>query len=123
MEVVEMSVMVLSEREFVQLKSYLVDLEVVMNIGTVKDNVLNSWVATIEEKYTNLVTYFYKMNVLNYCARYNENVEFVTINFNVPKVPINKDEALNILKSLRYNISDYFGTDELNGLINELENL
>lgn len=123
MEVVEMSVMVLSEREFVQLKSYLVDLEVVMNIGTVKDNVLNSWVATIEEKYTNLVTYFYKMNVLNYCARYNENVEFVTINFNVPKVPINKDEALDILKSLRYNISDYFGTDELNGLINELENL
>lgn len=123
MEVVKMSVMVLSEREFVQLKSYLVDLEVVMNIGTVKDNVLNSWVATIEEKYTNLVTYFYKMNVLNYCARYNENVEFVTINFNVPKVPINKDEALNILKSLRYNISDYFGTDELNGLINELENL
>ena len=78
--------MVLSEREFVQLKSYLVDLEVVMNIGTVKDNVLNSWVDTIEEKYTNLVTYFYKMNVLNYCARYNENVEFVTINFNVPKV-------------------------------------
>ena len=118
-----MSVMVLSEDKFVQLKSYLVDLEVVMNIGTVKDNVLNSWVATIEEKYTNLVTYFYKMNVLNYCARYNENVEFVTINFNVPKVPINKDEALDILKSLRYNISDYFGTDELNGLINELENL
>lgn len=122
MEVVEMSVMVLSEEKFVQLKKYLMDSELTMNIEKIKDNVFNSWVVAIEEKYENLVTYFYKMNVLNYCNRYNENVEFIPINFNVVKVAIDKNEALDILKSLRYNTCDYFKTPELDGIIKQLEN-
>lgn len=114
--------MVLSEEKFVQLKKYLMDSELTMNIEKIKDNVFNSWVVAIEEKYENLVTYFYKMNVLNYCNRYNENVEFIPINFNVAKVAIDKNEALDILKSLRYNTCDYFETPELDGIIKQLEN-
>ena len=117
-----MSVMILSEEKFVQLKKYLMNSEVTMNVGKIKDDVFNGWIVTIEEKYENLVTYLYKMNVLNYCSRYNEIPEFVAINFNVPKALIEKDEALDILKSLKYNTCDYFDTDELDMIIKQIEN-
>lgn len=117
-----MSVMVLSEEKFVQLKKYLMNSEVSMNVGKINNEVFNGWIVTIEEKYENLVTYFYKMNVLNYCSRYNEMPDFISINFNVPKVLIEKDEALDILKSLRYNTCDYFETPELDMIIEQLEN-
>lgn len=118
-----MSVMVLSEEKFVQLKKYLVILEGMAEIDSMKYNVKDEWVDVIEEKYRNLVTYFYKMNVLNYCARYNEKIEFIPIDFTLPTKAIDKNEAIDTLRGLRYNTSDYFKTDELNRLINELENI
>lgn len=117
-----MSVMVLNEEKFVKLFNYLTDLEESSgnNGEKISGEISNRWVDIIREKNINLVTYLYKMNVLNYCARYNERAFFTKINFT--NFEYEEKEILDILKSLRYNTCDYFETPELNGIIKQLEN-
>lgn len=117
-----MSVMVLSEEKFVKLFNYLTDLE--ENSGNngekISVEISNRWVDIIREKNVDLVTYLYKMNILNYCARYKERAFFKRINFT--NFEYEEKEILDILKSLRYNTCDYFKTPELDVIIEELEN-
>lgn len=116
-----MSVMVLSELQFVVLKNTLVNMEYNEKVDGIKKNSWK-WSEVIDEKYKNLVTYLYKMNVLNYCTRYNEKVEFIDIDFEISKNQLfTKDETIDVLKSLRYNTDDYFPTDDIDDLIKKIE--
>ena len=120
-----MSVMVLSEEKFVKLFNCLVYLEKgnSSNSEKIKDDVYEKWVEVIIEKNRNLVTYLYKMNVLNYCARYKDAVYFIDINLTYDaKADDSKDEILSILTSLRYNTCDYFETPEIDMIIKQIEN-
>ena len=114
-----MSIMVLREIEFVEIKNYLLEKEL-KSIKLSDENVLKEWMKVTEKKCEDLVTYFYKMNVLNYCNKYKEAIDFDPINFDLSKT-YDENDMKDLLSSLRYNICDYFKTPELDRLIEEFE--
>ena len=115
-----MSVMVLDEKDFASLRMFLCMKEVEEYKGKISNETVNAWGKILSEKYDNMVNYFYQMNVLNYCQRYNEKMFFMPIDFSELTAPYPTEaQAVKIMSSLRYNTCDYFATPELDALIDK----
>lgn len=115
-----MSVMILDEKDFASLRMFLCMKEVEEYKGKISNETVNAWGKTLSEKYDNMVNYFYQMNVLNYCQRYNAKMFFVPIDFSELTAPYPTEaQAVKIMSSLRYNTCDYFATPELDALIDK----
>lgn len=122
-----MSVMVLREEEYAQLYNFMCSEELkILNeqkvyeiLGEKKANVLRN---VFENRHFETITHLYTLNVLNYCIRYSEDFNIDNFNLRIPVEPIDKEEALEIVMSIRYNICDNFGTDDADYLIKYIEN-
>lgn len=112
-----MSVMVIREEKFVALKMFLTMKEIEEHKVKINKDRAGAWGKVLVEKYINMVNYFYQMNVLNYCQRYDEEVFFAPIDFSEDAPYPTQKEAVDIMKSIRYNTCDYFETPELDALI------
>lgn len=115
-----MSVMVIDELTLVKIKNSLVEIEVVCLGHKIDNSVYDLWVKSVEDKYRAIVKHYHEINVLNYYVRYKDNhdvnCEYYNINFELTKETLGFG-LLDALGSLRYNISDYFYSRDMDDLI------
>lgn len=122
-----MSVMVLREEEYAQLYKFMCDEELKnLNrqetyeiLGEKKADVLRN---VFENRHFVTIIHLYTLNVLNYCLKYGEDLNVDYLNLRMPVESIDKKEALEIARSIRYNICDNFDTDDADYLIQYIEN-
>ena len=121
-----MSVMVLREEEYAQLFKFMCDEELKnLNrqetyeiLGEKKADVLRN---VFENRHFVTIIHLYTLNVLNYCLKYGEDLDVDYLNLRMPVESIDKKEALEIARSIRYNICDNFDTDDADYLIQYIE--
>lgn len=122
-----MSVMVLREEEYAQLYKFMCEEELKnLNrqetyeiLGEKKADILRN---VFESRHFVTIIHLYTLNVLNYCLKYGEDLNVDYLNLRMPVESIDKKEALEIVRSIRYNICDNFGTDDADYLIQYIEN-
>ena len=122
-----MSVMVLNESEYAQLYQFLCNKELENLNGQNAHEILgeqktNLLLNVFRTRHLGTVNHLYNLNVLNYCIKYNEDFIIDKVNLDIPVLEIDKREALEIVRSIRYNICDNFDTDDADYLIQYIEN-
>lgn len=120
-----MSVMVIENDSYIKLYQFLCNIETVNMDGA--DSILGvSKYLVIKnlfyKRHRDTVIHLYKLNVMNYCIKYNEEFMAEKLNFDKFLPNIDKKEAIDIVRSIRYNICDNFDTDDADYLIQYIEN-
>ena len=122
-----MSVMVLREAEYTQLYKFMCDEELKNLNGQRTYEILGKKKAdalrnVFENRHFGTIIHLYTLNVLNYCLKYDEDFNIDYFNLRMPVESIDKKEALEIVRSIRYNICDNFDTDDADYLIQYIKN-